>query len=129
LTRRANSQRSIDSDKKVFELVTGDAGRMAFDISQEAPALRDRYGRHTWGQSTLLARRLVEAGSTFVTVHFGGWDHHWDFQYGMDNYLPKVDSAVATLFQDLSDRGLSDNVLVVLCGEFSRTPQMAGSQV
>lgn len=110
--------------QKAFELVTGDAGRKAFDISQEDPALRDRYGRHTWGQSTLLARRLVEAGSTFVTVHFGGWDHHWDLQSGMDNYLPKVDSAVATLFQDLSDRGLSDKVLVVLCGEFSRTPRM-----
>lgn len=116
---------SLDQfQQKAFELVTGDAGRDAFDISQEDPALRDRYGRHTWGQSTLLARRLVEAGSTFVTVHFGGWDHHWDLQSGMTDYLPKVDRAVAALFQDLSDRGLSDNVLVVLCGEFSRTPRM-----
>jgi hypothetical protein len=110
--------------QKAFDLVVGDAGRKAFDISQEHPALRDRYGRNTWGQSTLLARRLVEAGATFVTVHYGGWDHHWDLQRGMEDYLPKVDHAVATLFEDLDARGLSDQVLVVLCGEFSRTPKM-----
>lgn len=121
----ANEIGSIDRfHQKAFELVTGDAARKAFDISQEDPKLRERYGRHTWGQSTLLARRLVEAGSTFVTVHFGGWDHHWNLQKGMEDYLPKVDSCVATLFEDLSDRGLLDKVLVVLCGEFSRTPRM-----
>ena len=59
----------------------------AFDINSEDPALRDRYGRHNWGQSTLLARRLVEAGSTFVTVHFGGWDHHWDLQESIRQLL------------------------------------------
>ncbi|MGN6544473.1 MAG: DUF1501 domain-containing protein [Aureliella sp.] len=121
----ANEIGSIDRfHQKAYELVTGDAARKAFDISQEDPKLRERYGRHTWGQSTLLARRLVEAGSTFVTVHFGGWDHHWNLQKGMEDYLPKVDSCVATLFEDLSDRGLLDKVLVVLCGEFSRTPRM-----
>lgn len=121
----ANEIGAIDRfHQKAFELVTGDAARKAFDISQEDPKLRDRYGRHTWGQSTLLARRLVEAGSTFVTVHFGGWDHHWNLQQGMEDYLPKVDSCVATLFEDLSERGLLDKVLVVLCGEFSRTPRM-----
>jgi uncharacterized protein (DUF1501 family) len=86
--------------------------------------LRDRYGRHNWGQSTLLARRLVEAGATFVTVHFGGWDHHWDLRKGMESHLPIVDSAVATLFEDLDARGLLETTLVVLCGEFSRTPKM-----
>jgi hypothetical protein len=107
-----------------YDLVAGAAARKAFDIGLEDPKLRDRYGRNTWGQSTLLARRLVEAGSTFVTVHFGGWDHHWDLKAGMESYLPRLDMAVATLFQDLSDRGLLDRVLVVLCGEFSRTPRM-----
>jgi hypothetical protein len=121
----ANEIQALDRfHQKAFELVVGDAGRKAFDLGQEDPALRDRYGRNTWGQSTLLARRLVEAGSTFVTVHFGGWDHHWGLQKGMEDYLPKVDSAVATLFEDLSNRGLTDKVLVVLCGEFSRTPRM-----
>jgi hypothetical protein len=107
-----------------FDFVSGPAARRAFHIDREEPRLRDQYGRHNWGQSTLLARRLVEAGSTFVTVHFGGWDHHWNLKAGMENYLPMVDSAVATLFADLDQRGLLETTLVVLCGEFSRTPRM-----
>ena len=110
--------------REAYELVTGPAARRAFDLSTEDPRLRDSYGRTSWGQSTLLARRLVEAGSTFVTVHMGGWDHHWDLKVGMENYLPMVDAAVSTLFTDLSDRGLLERTLVVLCGEFSRTPRM-----
>jgi hypothetical protein len=110
--------------QEAYEFVTGPAARRAFDINREDPRLRDRYGRHSWGQSVLLARRLAEAGSTFVTVHFGGWDHHWDLKAGMENNLPIVDSAVAALFEDLSDRGLLETTLVVLCGEFSRTPRM-----
>jgi hypothetical protein len=111
-------------NREAFDFVTGPAARSAFDIGREEPRLRDRYGRHTWGQSTLLARRLVEAGCTFVTTHFGGWDHHWDLQAGMERYLPMVDSLVATLFEDLDERGLLATTLVVLCGEFSRTPRM-----
>ncbi|MCI0462702.1 MAG: DUF1501 domain-containing protein [Gemmataceae bacterium] len=110
--------------QEAFEFVSGAAARRAFDLSKEDPRLRDRYGRHNWGQSTLLARRLVEAGSTFVTVHFGGWDHHWNLKAGMEGYLPIVDSAVSSLFTDLDERGLLDTTLVVLCGEFSRTPKM-----
>jgi hypothetical protein len=110
--------------REAFDFVTGPLARKAFDIGKEEPRLRDTYGRHPWGQSTLLARRLVEAGSTFVTVHLGGWDHHWDLKAGMENYLPKVDSLVSALFRDLDERGLLDQVLVVLCGEFSRTPKM-----
>lgn len=110
--------------REAFEFVTGPVAREAFNIGREDTRLRDRYGRDSWGQSVLLARRLVEAGSTFVTVHFGGWDHHWDLQKGYENYLPKVDAAVATLFEDLDDRGLLDTTLVVLCGEFGRTPKM-----
>jgi uncharacterized protein (DUF1501 family) len=109
---------------EAFELVTGPAARKAFALATEDPRLRDRYGRTNWGQCTLLARRLVEAGATFVTVHMGGWDHHWDLKPGMDSYLPQVDSAVASLFEDLADRGLWERTLVVLCGEFSRTPRM-----
>jgi hypothetical protein len=83
--------------QQAFELVTSSAARKAFDISSEDASLRDRYGRNTFGQSALLARRLVEAGSTFVTVHYGGWDHHWDLKRGMENNLPIVDSAVSSL--------------------------------
>ena len=71
-----------------------------------------------------MARRLVEAGSTWVTVHMGGWDHHWSLKSGMDNYLPQIDMLTSALFSDLSERGLLDKVLVVMCGEFSRTPRM-----
>jgi hypothetical protein len=110
--------------QEAMEFVTGPRARTAFDMNKEDPRLRDRYGRNNWGQSTLLARRLVEAGATFVTVHFGGWDHHWDLKGGYENYLPRVDAAVASLFEDLDDRGLLETTLVVLCGEFSRTPKM-----
>lgn len=111
-------------DQRALDFVRSNQSRIAFDISREDPRLRDRYGRDTWGQSFLLARRLVEAGSTFVTVHLGGWDHHWDLQSGMENYLPKVDAGVSTLIEDLVDRGMLETTLIVLCGEFSRTPKM-----
>jgi hypothetical protein len=110
--------------RQAFDFISGSAARKAFDIGSEPAALRERYGRNNWGQSALLARRLVEAGSTFVTLHFGGWDHHWDLQRGLEDYLPKVDAAVSSLLTDLTDRGLYDRVLVVMCGEFSRTPRM-----
>jgi hypothetical protein len=124
LERRGTAEAMDRFSQEAYEFVTGAAARQAFDISREDPRVRDRYGRHTWAQSTLLARRLVEAGSTFVTVHFGGWDHHWNLQSGLERALPIVDSAVSALFEDLQQRGLLDRVLVVLCGEFSRTPRM-----
>lgn len=128
LRREADTTGTLEAmdrfDQQAFEMVTGPHARQAFDIGQEDPRLRDRYGRNPWGQSTLLARRLVEAGVTFVTCHFGGWDHHWNLQQGMENYLPKIDQLVSALFEDLQQRGLYDRVLVVLCGEFSRTPKM-----
>jgi uncharacterized protein (DUF1501 family) len=111
-------------EQQAYAMVAGERARKAFDIASEDPALRDRYGRNNWGQCTLLARRLVEAGSTFVTCHFGGWDHHWDLEKGMLRYLPQVDQLVHALFTDLCERGLYEKVLVVLCGEFSRTPRM-----
>ena len=110
--------------EEAFDFVTGPVARDAFDIGREETRLRDRYGRNSLGQSALLARRLVEAGSTFVTVHSGGWDHHWDLKASYERMLPQVDAAVATLFEDLHDRGLLDTTCVVLCGEFSRTPKM-----
>jgi len=111
-------------DRDAFEFVSGARARKAFDINSEDPKLRDSYGRSNWGQSTMLARRLVEAGSTFVTVHFGGWDHHWNLESGYKSVLPRVDKAVSGLLKDLSDRGMLESTLVILCGEFSRTPRM-----
>ncbi len=121
----ADVQGSMDRfGQEAFEFVSGPQARRAFDIGLEDPHLRDRYGRHNWGQSCLLSRRLVEGGATFVAVHFGGWDHHWDLKKGYETNLPVVDAAVASLFEDLDDRGLLEKTLVVLCGEFSRTPKM-----
>ncbi len=110
--------------RQAFEFISGDTARKAFDLQSEPAELREKYGRNNWGQSTLLARRLVEAGATFVSVHYGGWDHHWNLQPGYDDFLPKLDAAVSTLFEDLSQRGLHEKVLVVMCGEFGRTPRM-----
>ncbi|HEY4313567.1 MAG TPA: DUF1501 domain-containing protein [Pirellulales bacterium] len=128
MRREVDSSGALDAMNRfqhdAYQMVSGEAARKAFDIGSEDPKLRDQYGRQSWGQSMLLARRLVEAGCTFVTVHLGGWDHHWNLKSGMESYLPRVDSGLATLFQDLSDRGLSERVLVVVCGEFSRTPRM-----
>ncbi len=126
-TESAATQGAMDRfGQEAFEFISGPTARRAFDIALEDPRLRDRYGRHGWGQSCLLkgAGWLVEAGSTFVAVHFGGWDHHWDLKKGYETNLPIVDAAVASLFEDLDDRGLLEKTLVVLCGEFSRTPKM-----
>lgn len=124
LDNRGTAEAMDRYNREAFEFVAGPAARQAFDISREDPRLRDRYGRHSWGQSTLLARRLVEAGTTFVTVHLGGWDHHWDLEPSYNRLLPIVDSLVYGLFTDLEERGLLNDVLVMLGGEFSRTPRM-----
>src|SRR5207244_7903085 len=93
-------------DQEAFSLVLGDAARRAFDLGQEAPRLRDRFGRHQWGQSALLPRRLVEAGVRFVTLTFSGWDYHSSLESGMKNVLPVLDLAVGSLVEDLDARGL-----------------------
>lgn len=111
---------------KALEMVTGDHVRNAFDISQEDPALRDRYGRHQYGQSALLARRLIEAGSVCVTVNTGYWDHHNDIFPSLEGHLGPLDAAIATLVEDLTDRGMLDDVLILCAGEFGRTPLING---
>lgn len=122
---RSGLIRSMDRfDMEAYDLVANGRAREAFDIGREDAALRERYGRNSWGQSALLARRLVEAGVTFVTCHLGGWDHHWDLKKGMEDYLPRVDRLMYGLLTDLEERGLTEQVLVVVCGEFSRTPRM-----
>jgi hypothetical protein len=128
IRRDADATGTMDAvdkfNQNAFNLLVSPAARKAFDIGSEDARVRDMYGRTSWGQSTLLARRLVEAGATFVTVHLGGWDHHWNLQSGYDSLLPQVDMLVSGLFTDLYQRGLYEKVLVVMCGEFSRTPRM-----
>ncbi len=105
-------------------IISSPAARAAFDIRKESPRLRDRYGRHQWGQSALLARRLVEAGVRFVTLTYGGWDFHSSLDKGMHRVLPVLDAAVATLIDDLDTRGLLDSTIVLVMGEFGRTPRL-----
>jgi uncharacterized protein (DUF1501 family) len=110
-----------------FEMVTGPAARKAFNLGQEDPRLRDRFGRTQIGQSCLLARRLVEAGVTFVTISEGNWDHHGQLFQQCRNQLPPLDQAIAALVEDLSSRGLAEKVLLVVWGEFGRTPRVNGA--
>jgi hypothetical protein len=111
---------------QALEMVAGDRMRAAFDLSAEDPKLRDQYGRHRYGQSALLARRLVEAGARCVNINTGNWDHHNDIAKGLDEHLPPLDRAIATLVEDLSMRGLLDDVVIYCAGEFGRTPRMNG---
>jgi hypothetical protein len=111
--------------ERAFDLMTSPAAKKAFDITAETDALRDQYGRNTLGQSCLMARRLVEAGVRCVTVDHSNWDTHFDnFTILKGQLLPKFDAAIATLFRDLADRGLLDKTLVIVSGEFGRTPRI-----
>lgn len=100
----------------------------AFDLSHEPAALRDRYGRTTFGQSCLLARRLVEAGVTFVEVELNGWDTHRDNFDACRRLSVQVDPAFAALVRDLRDRGRLDRTLIIWMGEFGRTPRINGNR-
>ena len=111
------------SQEKAYDLILGDAGKL-FDLSQEPKELRDKYGRTTFGQSCLMARRLVAAGVPYVTINYGGWDTHKQHFETMRRKLPDMDRGFATLLQDLSDRKLLDSTIVWWGGEFGRTPRV-----
>ncbi|MBC7816820.1 MAG: DUF1501 domain-containing protein [Planctomycetaceae bacterium] len=112
--------------QQALEMVAGERMRAAFNLNAEDPKVRDQYGRHRYGQSALLARRLVEAGARCVNINTGNWDHHNDIEKGLDEHLPPLDRAIATLVEDLDARGLLDDVIVYCAGEFGRTPRMNG---
>jgi hypothetical protein len=115
----------LDSfEGQAFELILSRA-REVFDVNREDPRTRDWYGPGL-GQQLLLARRLCEAGVGFVTIHYGGWDMHGQITQGMKNLAPKVDHAVSALVEDLAVRGLEQDVLLVISGEFGRTPRLNG---
>jgi uncharacterized protein (DUF1501 family) len=139
---RVDNDRSVEerdgSYQRAFEMLTGAEARKAFDISAESEGLRDRYGRHTFGQSALLARRLVERGTRFVEVNWPSvangdptktaWDTHAsNFGPLKDLHCPKLDSALSALLEDLDQRGLLKDTLVVAIGEFGRSPRMGVS--
>ena len=124
--KKADHVGAMDSFyEKAFGIVTSPKAKEAFDLNREDEAVRERYGRNHFGQSVLLARRLVEAGVRFVTVSFGGWDTHGNnFTSLKDHLLPKLDPAYSTLLCDLKERGMLDNTLVLWLGDFGRTPKI-----
>lgn len=130
--RLAESSGSVASydqfRERAFSLVASEKARQAFDITREPSDLRDRYGRNLFGQSTLVARRLVEAGVRFVTVHYDcvdgySWDSHQHSNDVKSHLLPGFDMALSSLLTDLDERGLLDETLVVAMGEMGRTPK------
>jgi len=110
-------------EESAYNLILGDGGKV-FDLGQEPPEIRDRYGRNTFGQSCLMARRLVEQGVPYVTINYKGWDTHKRHFETMRQRLPQMDQGMATLLQDLTDRGLLDSTIVWWTGEFGRTPRV-----
>lgn len=136
LKRQADASRNLSLQdrytQEAYNLVLGGAAQRAFDISNEPKSIRDRYGRDSMGEKALLARRLVEAGVTYVVMSdaWGHWDHHGDevrwggIVKGLKPMLPVVDRGVCALVQDLHDRGLLETTLVMVIGEFGRTPVM-----
>lgn len=110
--------------RKAAEMVLSPQAQAAFAIEREEAKTRDDYGRSEFGQSVLLARRLVENGVRFVTVNYGGWDHHDEIFKGLDRKLPEFDQGYSSLILDLDQRGLLDDTLVLAMGEFGRTPKV-----
>lgn len=110
-------------EKEAYDLILGDAGKV-FDLAQEKNDLREAYGRNTFGQACLVARRLVERGVPYVTINYKGWDTHKQHFQTMRRKLPEMDKGMATLLQDLSQHGLLDSTIVWWSGEFGRTPRV-----
>jgi hypothetical protein len=130
---------SLDTfNQKAVSILSSDAASRAFDLDQESVATRDRYGRHTVGQRCLLARRLVESGVRLVTIDFPtvpgqkafSWDDHasvWNIFEQMKIRLPVLDQVTSALIEDIHQRNLSDDVLLVVMGEMSHTPRLSNS--
>ncbi len=129
--RKYDSMKLVDNmnsyDQMAFSMMQSTRAKRAFQIGEEPEKLRDRYGRTALGQGSLLARRLVEAGVRYVTVSraFNSWDHHANIYPQLaESFLPELDQAFATLLEDLGSRGLLKTTLVLVTGEFGRTPEV-----
>lgn len=107
-----------------YQLINSTEAQKAFDINSEPDSVRDAYGRNSFGQRALLGRRLVEAGVPFITLYEGGWDHHRGLFNTCKTRLPTFDVTIATLIEDLETRGILDETLVLVLGEFGRTPKI-----
>ncbi|MFZ5829489.1 MAG: DUF1501 domain-containing protein [Planctomycetota bacterium] len=113
-----------ETKEVAYELILG-KGKEVFDLQKEKPELRDKYGRHTFGQECLVARRLVEVGVPYIVINYpGGWDTHRSHFTTMRRQCPQLDQGLAALLADLKDRGLLETTLVWCCGEFGRGPKV-----
>ncbi|WP_217175605.1 DUF1501 domain-containing protein [Coraliomargarita akajimensis] len=121
--RNPNLEKYDAAQSEAFDLMTGDAKKL-FDLGLEPERLREDYGRTTFGQECLMARRLVENGVPYVTVNHRGWDTHKNHFQSMQRMLPELDKALATLLRDLDSRGLLESTIVWVGGEFGRTPRV-----
>ena len=110
--------------QRAYAMMSSETARAAFDLKKEPDKLRDEYGRNAAGQRMLLARRLVEGGVRFVSLTYGGWDHHDNIRNGVTNQMPNFDQAFAALVRDLDRRGMLDSTLVLVTTEFGRTPKI-----
>ena len=113
--------------QRAYAMVSSEKAREAFNIAAEPKELRDKYGMNSAGQRMLMARRLVEAGSRFVTLTYGGWDMHDNIKASMERQLPDFDQAFSALITDLEQRSLLDETLVCVASEFGRTPKINGT--
>jgi hypothetical protein len=113
--------------ERAYAMMSSDKAREGFDLKKEPDKLRDEYGRNAAGQRMLLARRLVEAGVRFVSLTYGGWDHHDNIRNGVTSQMPAFDQAFAALIRDLAGRGMLDSTLVLVTTEFGRTPKVNGT--
>jgi len=123
MPRNANFERLDRTEASAYDLMFGNARKM-FDPSEEKAELRDKYGRNTFGQSCLMARRLVENGVPYVTINYQGWDTHKQHFEIMRRRLPEMDQGMAALLADLAERGMLDSTIVWWSGEFGRTPKV-----
>ncbi|MCA9074523.1 MAG: DUF1501 domain-containing protein [Planctomycetaceae bacterium] len=127
LKRQVESNHDFQSsdtiDQQALDIVLSGKVRAAFDLEQEDAKLREQYG-DGWGEQALLARRLIEAGVRFVSLNTGYWDDHGNIKGALDNKLPRHDRAVGVLIQDMADRGMLNDTLVITAGEFGRTPRI-----
>jgi len=122
---KSDSLAGMDSFyQRAYAMMSSEKARDAFDIKKEPDKLRDEYGRNAAGQRMLLARRLVEGGVRFVSLTYGGWDHHDNIRNGVSNQMPALDQAYAALIRDLDQRGILASTLVLLTTEFGRTPKV-----
>jgi len=128
LGESADTRQLTDQQQQALSVLTSGRVARAFDIDKEPAAIRDKYGRHAFGQSILLARRLVEAGVPVVQANMGrvqNWDSHGDlFKRMKRDLLPPVDAGVSALLDDLTERGMLDDTLVMMVGEFGREPKI-----